>query len=234
MIRQTLAYTLNEDYGKAQQVIERLSRKYPQHPCATFFSAATLLAEMSDREHFDNDELFHNLIEQTISHSDDLRDENPKSAWAYYFMGMANFYQALQDTRKGKKLTVLKYGTRGKNLLEKALDLDSTLYDAYFGLGSYHYWGSVKTKGYEWLPLVGDNREQGLAFLNLAVDSSLFSRDPAKSALARALYNEHKYDSAEAMIRELILKYPQGIIIFMDRGRGQFYKSELHSCVTGL
>ena len=222
IIRQTLAYTLGEDYGRAQQTIDQLAHKYPEHPCATFFSAAALLAEMTDREHFDNDKLFHDLIKQTISRADKLRDENRQSAWAYYFMGMANLYQALQDTRKGKKFTVLKYGTRGKNLLEKTLDLDSTLYDANFGLGSYHYWGSVKTRGFEWLPLVGDNSDRGLALLKLAVDSSLFTADPSRSALARALYNERQYDSAQALIQELIDKYPQGKSFLWVRAEGNF------------
>jgi len=221
-IRTALAYTFNEDYIQAQNLIENLNNKYPDHPCGTFFTAAALLARMSDREHFENDKYFNSLIKQSISRADKLRDNNPNSAWAYYFMGMANFYQALQDTRKGKKWSVLKNGMRGKNLLNRALDLDSTLYEAYFGLGNYHYWGSVKTRGYEWMPFVGDNRQQGIAGLHRASDSSLFSGDLAKSALIRVYYNEHQTDSAEALVENMISKFPNGKSFLWARAEGHF------------
>lgn len=222
LIRMAQAYTFNEKYILAQNLLENLDHKYPDHPCGTFFKAAALLAEMSDREHFENDKYFDSLIKQTISRADKLRDSNPNSAWAYYFMGMANFYQALQDTRKGKKFSVLKKGVRGKNLLNKALDLDSTLYEACFGLGNYHYWGSVKTRGLEWMPFVGDNRLQGIAGLHQAANSSLFSGDLARSALIRVYYNEHQIDSAEALVKNMILKFPNSKSLLWARAEGHF------------
>jgi len=222
LIQTALACTFNEDYTQAHNLLENLATKYPGHSCGTFFTAAVILAEMSDREHFEDDKLFDSLIDETISRADKLRDDNPKSAWAYYFMGMANFYQALQDTRKGKKWPVLKNGLRGKNLLYKALALDASLADAYFGLGNYYYWGSVKTRGYEWLPFVGDNRQKGIASLQQAADSSLFSGDLARSALVRVYYNDQHCDSAEILAEDLIRKFPEGKSFLWARAEGNF------------
>ena len=59
--------------------------------------------------------------------------------------------------------------------LEKTLKLDSTYSDAYLGLGAYHYYKTVKSKAFLWLPFVVDRREQGIEELNLCVNSGLLA-----------------------------------------------------------
>jgi len=222
LIKQGIGLSLNEQYAEAETLFSDLKLKYPDHPAGSFFLAATLLAQMSDYETFDDNDDFKKLIKATISQADKLRDGDRNSAWAYYFMGMANFYQALQGSRRSSKFSVLKQGIRGKNLLNKCLDLDSTLSDAYLGLGSYYYWGSVKTAGYDWLPFIGDNKQQGLDYLQIASQQSYFSTDLVNSALIRIYYNENLSQSADSLVNILESKFPQGKSFLWAQASGRF------------
>jgi Tfp pilus assembly protein PilF len=92
-------------------------------------------------------------------------------------------------------------GLKARGKFAKVLKLDSTLYDAYTGIGNYHYWSSVRLRKY--LPFLPDNKEKGLQELRLAADSSRFSAKPAEVTLAWALIHEKRLSEAAAIGRKL-------------------------------
>jgi tetratricopeptide (TPR) repeat protein len=67
---------------------------------------------------------------------------------------------------RGQTLAAARDGKRIKSSLERALMLDPTLQDAYFGIGMYHYYAAVAPRAarmLRWLLLLpGGDREQGL------------------------------------------------------------------------
>ena len=90
------------------------------------------------------------------------------------------------------------------------LRADSTLYDLYLGLGSYHYWKSAKAGILRWILLFKDERDKGIAELKLAADSAQLFREAARSALIWAWLNEKQYDSTVAIASEFAARYPNG------------------------
>jgi len=222
LIKRGIDLTFREEYPQAESLFISLKEKYPQHPCGPFFLGATHLAEMTDHEHFSLESEFYEELKGAMRLADQMRRADEREPWACYFMGMANLYWAIYDARKGNKWSVLQKGIRGKNLLKRALELDSGLIEAHFGLGSYHYWGSVKTRGYEWLPFIGDNRKQGKEELVRAAHESLFSGTLARSALVHLYIQEKEFASAEALADSLMADYPQGKAFLWAKAQARF------------
>ena len=81
------------------------------------------------------------------------------------------------------------------------MKLDPWLYDCYTGIGSYHYWSSVKLR--KIFPFLSDDRRKGLEELKLAMDSSYISRPAAAIGYGWALLNERKYSDALKVARAL-------------------------------
>lgn len=231
LINEGIGLTFNEHYDRAKELFSELRTKYPEHPCGAFFMAATSQAEMKDYENFAFEKEFYANIDTTIELADKLRDRDRNSAWAYYFMGAAYLYRALYDSRKGGRWSPMRNGIRGKNLLEKCLELNPGVCDALAGLGTYRYWGEVKAGGLKWLPFIGGNREEGIENLIEASHKSLFSVDLAKSALIHVYIQEGKFIQADSLAAYLYEKYPEGKTFLWARAfvnfKSESYKTAL-------
>jgi hypothetical protein len=69
------------------------------------------------------------------------REPNRAEAWFY----LAGAYAPLVQLRvlRSDRLAAARDGKKGKDALERALRLDPMLYDAYLGIGLYHYYADV-------------------------------------------------------------------------------------------
>ena len=89
-----------------------------------------------------------------------------------------------------------------------ALAQDSLLYDAYAGLGGFYYWRSRKTKYFNWLPFVGDDRPKAFSLLKKTAEHGVYNRYTALSMLA-AVYNDAGlYEKAIECARTGLAQYP--------------------------
>ncbi|MBI3492498.1 MAG: hypothetical protein HY047_12070, partial [Acidobacteria bacterium] len=101
-----------------------------------------------------------------IAASDGWTRREPQRAEAWFYL--AGSYAPLVQWRvlRGQRLAAAREGKKIKDALERALQLDPTLADAYFGIGLYHYYAGVAppyTKLLRWLLLLpGGDRAQGL------------------------------------------------------------------------
>ena len=92
------------------------------------------------------------------------REPNRGEAWFY----LAGAYAPLSQWRvlRGEKLTAARDAKRIKDALERALALDPSLNDAWFGIGLYHYYADVAPAVLKFLRFLllmpGGNREQGM------------------------------------------------------------------------
>jgi tetratricopeptide (TPR) repeat protein len=105
-------------------------------------------------------------------------------------------------------------GKRIKAALERALMLDGSLQDAYFGIGLYHYYADVApaaAKILRWLLLLpGGNREEGLQEMLRARSAGQLLRGEADYQL-HLLYLWYEKDTARALelLRALADRHPR-------------------------
>jgi tetratricopeptide (TPR) repeat protein len=112
-------------------------------------------------------------------------------------------------------------GLKGRNNLVKALAVDSNLYDVYYGLGSYHFWRSLKSKSFWWLPFIGDNRQKGIEMIKSVIEKGKYAKQDAQFALVRIWVENKEYDKAFNQINKLSQIYPHKPFLLWFLGQAQ-------------
>jgi hypothetical protein len=198
------------DYAVAESLCINLENRHPYHPIGYVMHAAMLQSQMLDDEHFDYADDFYALIRLSERKCNGKLRDSPDDAWVLYCLGLAYGSRAVYDSRAGSWWSAVTNGIKSKRAFTDCIGADSSFYDAYVGIGSYHYWRTVKTGAINWLPFVQDDRAEGLRELRLAADSSLFSADFARNSLIWIWMDMELYEEAESLSVEMQNKYPEG------------------------
>ncbi len=200
-IRLGIEFTINNQFDKALSIFNQLVREKANRPAGYFYKGATLQARMQDEENFSQLEIFYGLMDSTIIAAGELNNQSGENAWNYFFEGSAFLYRSMLKSKFGNWLAAYRDAIRGSGNLEKALELDSTMYDAYLGIGSFKYWKSAKSGFLSWLPFVSDEREEGIRMVRLAIKKGMLSRWVGSDQLAWILLNEKKCPEALKITR---------------------------------
>ena len=229
---QGIQASFREDYALAESWFNALIRMAPEDPAGYFFSAALYHTQMIDYESdFKEKELYQN-VKAAKKFARERIEKNEKDAWAYVILGNSYGVKAVYNAMKGKWWSGLNEGLYAKSALQKATKLDPELYDAYVGLGSYHYWASVKTRALWWLPFVGDHRTKGISQTKLAYEKSIFSKAAAASGLIWMYINEKQYDEATSLAQEMQSEYPEGKSFLWPLAQAQFAKRNWNDALS--
>ncbi len=181
-----------EKIGEAIDVFKKIIELYPEHPIGYFFTAAVYQTLIDDYRTDKYKSEFLKYIEQAIEKGSERVNPNP-NAKDYFYLGASYGYRGIYRAFHGGWWGAFRDGVKGKGFLEKALEKDSTLYDCYFGLGTYHYWRSVKSKAFWWLPFIGDDRPKGIRYTKLSIEKGNFARIEGQYALIRIYAEEKDY-----------------------------------------
>jgi tetratricopeptide (TPR) repeat protein len=100
-------------------------------------------------------------------------------------------------------------GLSSVSSFKDALRLDSGLCDACAGIGAFYYWRSKKTESFNWLPFVGDDRNEGLSLLNTCVERGIYNRYTALNMLSAIYTDAALYEQAAACSRKGLERYPE-------------------------
>jgi tetratricopeptide (TPR) repeat protein len=196
-------------------------------PAGYIYRAAVLHSEMMDREENLHGRAFRLLCDSAKWAAERfLAQCNARdSALCYLYLGHQYAFRSLWEARFASKFSALSLGLKAARHYRKGLQIDSALYDLYLGLGSYHYWKSVRAGILRTVGIFRDEREKGITEISLAADSSLFSGDASKSALIWIMINEENYDSAVFLCLEMLDRYPDGNSFLWPLGES-YFKSE--------
>lgn len=212
-IRQGIDLTMTERFAEARDVFQQLIGRDSTDHAAYLFLAGVYHAEMMDKEDYGDKPIFYQLVDKALLCAERAIQQNHDPAWAHLTRGNAYSYIAVIEAKDGSWWSALKGGLRAKGEYLEALAIDSTLYDAFLGLGTYHYWKSAKTEFINWLPFIADRKEEGLRELQLAVDSSLFSRNLALNSLVWIYLNQGRGDKSFEIANRLHNIFPQSRLV---------------------
>lgn len=205
--------TINCKFNQALSLIEKRIANDSTDFKSHFYLAATLNSKMTHYENFEFEEEFYKAIDKTISlvnsrinnlkiSSDSLKAQN------LFYLGSAYGYLGYFEGRKGNWYTALSNGLEAIDLLEKSIELDSTLYKSYLGIGTYDYWSSSKIKFALWFPLIPDRRDEGIEIIKKSMLDESPVRFMAMHQLVYILIDYENYDEAQIYAKKIILKYP--------------------------
>ncbi|RQV92292.1 MAG: tetratricopeptide repeat protein [Calditrichaeota bacterium] len=208
LILQGIELTLNNRFEQAFRLYQDLIERYPHHPVGYFYCGATLQAQMLDREDYSDAGPFYSLMEKSIVLSDSLDAAGVNDPWVYFYSGSSHLYRGFLKMKLGEWFSAYKDASNGVSLLEKAIEQDSSLYDAWLGIGSYRYWKSARADFLLWLPFIPDERDEGIRMVYQAIEKGYFVEYVGKDQLVWMLLDYGRENEALALARENHLAFP--------------------------
>jgi len=226
-------HILNEQFDSALALTDLLQTEQPEDPSGYLFEAAALLGAMTGAEANLYENEFKAAIDTAIHLAEHhlTEDSGTDAAWLHLWLGNALAYRALWESRFGSFISAAKLGFSAAEAFEAGLAEDSSVYDLYLGLGSFHYWKSAKAGLLRWMGLISDEKERGIAELNLAADSSLLFRDAARQAMIWVWLDQGHHDSAMAEARRSHEKYPEGNLFLWPLAEAQFQQRQYSAAI---
>lgn len=206
---------------KAVDEFKKLIDLFPDDPIGYFYISATLQTMMDDFRNYSYIDEFSKYMDLAIEKGEERKKKGSLTAHDCLYLGGAIGYRGINKALTGDWVGAFVDGLKGKGYLEKALKLDPKLYDVYYGLGTYHFWKSLRTKILWWTPFAKDNRQKGIEMIKLAIEKGKYSGEDAKLALVRIYVENKEYENAFAMINQLRITQPNRPFLLWFLGRAQ-------------
>jgi len=181
--------------------------------CALLSVVSTWWQIQLDPHNRTRDDSFEKQADNVISEIERWTRRDPMRAEAWFYLGGSIGARAQWRALRGQTLAAARDGKRIKEALERALALDPSLQDAYFGIGLYHYYAAVApaaARMLRWLLLLpGGDREEGLAEMLRARNGGQLLRSEADYQLHLVyLWYEKQTPRAIELLSGLAERYP--------------------------
>jgi tetratricopeptide (TPR) repeat protein len=231
LILQGIEAGIRENYELAERNFGKIVSDDPEDPAGYFFLGACYQTQMIDLESDFREKEFYQDLEKAIQLSKERIKKDENDIRAHFYMGNSYGSIAVYDAKHERWWSGLRKGLKAKSSLKKVIELDSTFYDAYLGLGSYHYWASVVTKALRWLPFFRDEREKGIKEVKLAAERSFYSKESAQYGLIYIYLEEKDYDKAIELAKKMNQEFPESKLFLWPLAEAVYMKRDWRSCI---
>lgn len=207
------------DYQGALSVADSIENISPI--TGKYMKMSVLNTYMSD---FETD----TLKDEFFSHYEDvIRERNSKDIFILYYVGGAYFQKSSYLAMKGNYTGALQHGLKALNYFNRVIETDTTMYDAYLGIGLIDYFR-------KFLPGMGSKAEAGKREIIRAAENGLFSKIPAYDMLAMFYMMEDRFDSAMYYSDILADMYPENRMFMFTRIKILIAAEEYEQCINVL
>ena len=189
------------------------ARPAPPEACEVLAATATWWRILLDPESRALDRQFTRQVDAAIEATDAWAARDPDNAEAHFYTGAAYAARVQWRVLRDEKVAAARDGKRIKLALERAIELDPELDDAYFGIGLYQYYADVAPAAAKvlrfLLMLPGGNRAEGLAQMQRTRTRGRLLRGEADYQLQILyLWYERRADLAVDLLESLHERYP--------------------------
>lgn len=206
-VKEGIHLTLLQRYDDALTHFREVTKRYPNHPYGYLYQVGVLQARAMDLETLIDGQVFDSLL--TCAKGCAQEYSQP---WRSYFLGLIDGYRAYYHAERSEWISALRYGSSSAAYFEDVLKVDSSVYDAYVGIGTYYFWKSEKTSFLTWLPFLSDDRESGIRLLTLAAENAEYSKYSAISSLISIYLERKQYTEAIRWAKKALQSYPRNRI----------------------
>lgn len=189
-------------FDRVPAELEKACPPAPNEACRVLDSVALLWQIQLNPHDQSLDKTFRQRVDYAVAGAETWTTREPHRAEAWFYLGGAYGARVQWRVLRGERLAAARDGKRIKDALEKALQLDPEMHDAWFGIGLYHYYADVAptaAKVLRWLLfLPGGDRVKGLQEMLRARDEGQLLRSEADYQL-HILYLWYEQDPARAL-----------------------------------
>ncbi len=209
IIQRGIKATARGHYEAALKDFQKIVDRAPGEPEGYFFLASVynVLTGHFELPSYRNG--FEKNVRKALSLSEQRIQKSPEDAKAYMIAGLTMGMLGLDSVRQKSYIRAFFRSRKTTKYLEKAIELDPGMEDAYYALGLYYFW-RVRAKWFRFLaPLLGDTGEKGLRYIRRTAERGKWLRDLARIELVYALYVEKRFGEARRLAGALIAQYPE-------------------------
>ena len=204
---------LDADFDEAEAQLAKACPPGPREACDVLAATATWWRILLDPDSRALDRRFNNETDKAIASTEAWVARDPKNAEAHFYAGGAYAARVQWRVLRNEKIAAARDGKRIKQALERAIELDPELDDAYFGIGLYQYYADVAPAAAKMfrflLMLPGGDKKEGLARMRRARASGELLRGEADYQLQIIyLWYEKRVDVAAELLEQLHDRYP--------------------------
>ncbi len=209
IIARGLDLIYSAEYDEAIRQFKKLDKIDPDSAEDMFFEAFVLELIMDVYRSQAFDDSLKNVLERALVQAESAVASNP-SARNYMFLGGVYGVRGVRKGILGKLFGSARDGMKANGNLEKALDRDNSLFDSYYGVGSYHYWKTKKLRKFFGF-FISDKRDQGIEEIKRSIEKGTFAKTPGQMALFRIYIEEKQYDDVIELAAKVLEKNPEHI-----------------------
>lgn len=210
---------LNQQYAKAYERVENVLESDPDNIDALFMRLNAIQIEIMDYESYVLDgEKFVRTLDSTLTffekfiHPADVDDQVKYLFYTGTIYGMRSLILA----KLGEWIPAVKNARTSVKLIKEARDLDTTLYEAFYGIGLYDYYVGVNLK---WIPFMKGRARKGIRKIKKVVHSTSPLSYMARNSLSWIYIEKEEYSKADALVSPVLAKYPDNTIYLRIRAR---------------
>ena len=204
---------LDARFDRAEAQLGQACPPAPMEACQSMRVVSLWWRILLNPESRVDDRRFEQLATAAISANAAWTEREPRRAEAWFYL--AGSYAPLVQWRilREDRLAAAREGAKIKSALERALQIDPTLDDAYFGIGLYHYYADIAptaAKILRWLLfLPGGDRSAGLREMQQTRERGELLRGEADFQLHLIyLWYEQRTDLALDLLEQLDRRHP--------------------------
>lgn len=179
---------LDARFDQVEPELRRACGPAPEEACDVLAATAVWWRILLDPESHALDREFETAVTRAITTTEAWTVRAPDSAEAWFYLGGAYAARVQWRVLRNEKLAAARDGKRIRQALERAIELDPSLDDAYFGIGMYKYYADVAPTAAKILRflllLPGGDRQVGL-------QEMLRARDRGRLLQGEADYQLH-------------------------------------------
>lgn len=209
------------EFQQAEEAFRKIDSLQPDHPSGPLFLAGLYWWRRSqnfdivDRAHSLED-AFWSAVRLAVERAEQPEKWGGSPAQRHFYKGMAYGLMGRWHMVHYRWVRAYYWGSKGHRRLKKAVKGDPELYDAYLGLGIFHYYADTLPSILKIpaLLFVRGDRERGLREAETTLQKGRYNSVEARLFLINA-YNEHERRPREAMeLVEALMESDRGNLFF--------------------
>lgn len=208
LLKSSISDITQNNYDAAYSSLNIIQKDYPFNPLPNVYKSAIEITKSMDLGIEVNDEYVFSQLDSAEIKAERLFALDEENVWNIYFKGLVLGYRSYFNGLQGNVLTAFSEAKESVSYLEDCIEMDSAFYDAYAGIGFYMYWKSRKTEFINWLPIIADEKEEGVEMLETALDNEIYNDSFAATQLFWIYFDRENYKSAESLANRFLKKYP--------------------------
>ncbi len=205
--RLVVEYGYLQQYDSAGQLVRQLAARDPRDPAAAFWLATLLQLLIYDSGNSSLSDSFYSTCDRAADLSRQQLRKDAHDASARFYLGMTLLTRARYQAWLGQTGAAFKSMLGVGPELRQALSDDSTLVDAWFGLGMVEYFRALSSRYTLGLPVLG-SRRAAREMVKRTIEGQGVLETAARFSLAFMMKEDGDYAGAESLCLELLRNYP--------------------------